>query len=210
MELDLLPPLCESYLRQARLEEAYACLERAREILAMPEDWRGLAAGVALAGAMLAKVEERWEEAEAGFQEATETNQRHGLLYDQARVHYEWAVMALERDAPGDRQRGMELLDQSLALFLRCDAKKDVERAVTLREQMEALAPKAPAYPDGLTQREVEVLRLVAGGKTDREIAEDLFISARTVTTHVSNILGKIRAANRTEAASYATRNGLA
>jgi len=105
--------------------------------------------------------------------------------------------------------RGLVLLDQSLALFLRCDAKKDVERAVILREQMEALAPKAPEYPDGLTQREVEVLRLVAGGKTDRDIAEALFISARTVTTHVSNIFNKINAVNRAQAASYATREGL-
>jgi NarL family two-component system response regulator LiaR len=50
---------------------------------------------------------------------------------------------------------------------------------------------------------------LVAAGKTDREIAEELFIALRTVTTHVGNILNKIGAANRTEAASYATRQGL-
>jgi NarL family two-component system response regulator LiaR len=54
------------------------------------------------------------------------------------------------------------------------------------------------------------VLRLIASGKTDREIAEELFISVRTVSTHVSNILNKINAVNRTEAATYATRHGLA
>ena len=69
---------------------------------------------------------------------------------------------------------------------------------------------RSPAYPDGLTQREVEVLRLVAAGRTDREIAEELVISTRTVTTHVGNILNKVGAANRTEAATYATRSGLA
>ena len=58
-------------------------------------------------------------------------------------------------------------------------------------------------------QREVEVLRLVTAGKTDREIAEELFVSVRTVTTHVSNVRNKIGAANRTEAASYANRHGL-
>ncbi|MFQ6028460.1 MAG: response regulator transcription factor [Dehalococcoidia bacterium] len=68
----------------------------------------------------------------------------------------------------------------------------------------------SPTYPDGLTQREVEVLRLIAPGKTDREIAEELVISARTVTTHVSNILNKTNAANRAEAAAYASRSGLA
>jgi DNA-binding CsgD family transcriptional regulator len=61
----------------------------------------------------------------------------------------------------------------------------------------------------GLTHREVEVLRLVAAGKTDREIAEQLIISVRTVTTHVSNILNKTGAVNRTEAATYANRQGL-
>ena len=53
-------------------------------------------------------------------------------------------------------------------------------------------------------------MRLIAAVKTNREIAEELVIGVRTVTTHVRNILGKIRAANRAEAASYATRNWLA
>ena len=68
---------------------------------------------------------------------------------------------------------------------------------------------RAPAYPDGLTQREVEVLKLVAAGKTDREIAEELFISVTTVSTHVRNLLNKTDTANRTEAAAYATRNSI-
>ncbi len=55
----------------------------------------------------------------------------------------------------------------------------------------------------------MEVLCLIVAGKTDREIAEELFISARTVGGHISNILNKTSTANRTEAASYATRNGL-
>jgi DNA-binding NarL/FixJ family response regulator len=53
----------------------------------------------------------------------------------------------------------------------------------------------------------VEILRLVAAGKSNPKIAEALYISPRTVSTHVSNILNKINAANRTEAASYATRH---
>ena len=67
----------------------------------------------------------------------------------------------------------------------------------------------APAYPGGLIQREVEVLRLVAAGRTDREIAEELIIGVRTVNTHVSNILNKTGAANRAEAVNYANQNGL-
>jgi DNA-binding NarL/FixJ family response regulator len=67
-----------------------------------------------------------------------------------------------------------------------------------------------PAYPDGLSEREVEVLRPVAAGKSNREIADELVISLNTVFRHVANILGKTGAANRTEAARYATRHDLA
>jgi DNA-binding NarL/FixJ family response regulator len=65
----------------------------------------------------------------------------------------------------------------------------------------------ATGYPAGLTGREVEVLRLVAAGKSNREIAEELVISSNTVDRHVSHILGKIGAANRAEAVAYAARN---
>lgn len=61
-----------------------------------------------------------------------------------------------------------------------------------------------------LTEREVEVLKLVAQGLSNQEIAAKLVISERTVTTHVSNILGKLHLANRTQAALYAIREGLA
>jgi DNA-binding NarL/FixJ family response regulator len=64
-------------------------------------------------------------------------------------------------------------------------------------------------YPDGLSEREVAVLRLVAAGRTNQQIADALVISLNTVARHVSNIFGKTRVANRAEAASYAHRRGL-
>lgn len=66
-----------------------------------------------------------------------------------------------------------------------------------------------PLTLDDLSQREVEVLRLIAEGKSNREIAEALSISLNTVATHVRNILTKIGAANRAEAAAYAVRHGV-
>jgi DNA-binding CsgD family transcriptional regulator len=65
-------------------------------------------------------------------------------------------------------------------------------------------------YPDTLTPREVEVLQLIAAGKTNQEIADLLFISLNTVATHVRNILDKTDSANRAEAASYALRHRMA
>ena len=69
-------------------------------------------------------------------------------------------------------------------------------------------AGQGGTYGD-LTKRELEVLRLLADGKTDREIAEHLFLSVRTVGNHVKHILSKTSSANRTEAAVQATRMGL-
>ena len=67
-----------------------------------------------------------------------------------------------------------------------------------------------PPTPEPLTERELEVLRLIAKGKSNREIAEELVISEATVRTHVSNILGKLQLASRTQAALYALREGIA
>ena len=61
-----------------------------------------------------------------------------------------------------------------------------------------------PAAPDGLTPRKLEVLRLIADGKSNQDIATELVINFNTVTNHVKNILGKTGCANRTEAAAYA------
>ena len=64
--------------------------------------------------------------------------------------------------------------------------------------------------PFGLTARELEVLRLVAAGRTNREIAAALFVTQRTAATHVTHILAKLGVESRTEAAAWAVRYGLA
>jgi len=67
-----------------------------------------------------------------------------------------------------------------------------------------------PSSPDPLTEREVEVLKLIARGLSNQEIAETLVVSVATVYTHVSKILDKLHLASRTQAALYALREGLA
>ena len=78
------------------------------------------------------------------------------------------------------------------------------------RKLMDELStrPSKPA-PDDLTERELEVLRLIARGRSNREIATELVLSEKTVKTHVSNILSKLHLSDRTQAAIYALREGL-
>jgi ATP/maltotriose-dependent transcriptional regulator MalT len=73
-----------------------------------------------------------------------------------------------------------------------------------------ASATDAPSDPISLTEREREVIRLVAAGQSNQQIADALFITRKTASVHVSNILGKLGVANRVEAAAVAHRLGLA
>jgi len=71
-------------------------------------------------------------------------------------------------------------------------------------------APPRPASPAGrLTKRETEVLRLLAAGRSNREVAERLVLSERTVEHHIASIYRKIGAHSRVEATAYALRHGL-
>ena len=78
-----------------------------------------------------------------------------------------------------------------------------MQRVAARQAAVESQPAAAPAYPDSLTQREVEVLRLIATGKTAREIAEDLVMAESTVRRHISNVYAKIGANNRAEATRY-------
>jgi two-component system, NarL family, response regulator LiaR len=78
-----------------------------------------------------------------------------------------------------------------------------------LLQEMSRPSQKPPT-DDPLTEREVEVLKLVAQGNSNQDIADELIISEATVRTHVSNILSKLHLASRTQAALYALKEGLA
>jgi len=69
--------------------------------------------------------------------------------------------------------------------------------------------PNTPTYPDGLTAREVEVLRLVAQGLTDPQVADQLVISPHTVNSHLKAIYGKIGVSSRNGATRYALEHNL-
>jgi DNA-binding CsgD family transcriptional regulator len=115
--------------------------------------------------------------------------------YEAARVR---VLIGLACGALGDQDTaGMEL-DAARWSFQQLGAAPDLAR-------VEALSRKAPARAaGGLTAREVEVLRLVAAGKTNRAVAADLFLSEKTVARHVSNIFTKLGLSSRSAATAYA------
>lgn len=119
--------------------------------------------------------------------------------YDQARVRI---LTGRALAALGDAESSRRELVAGRAAFHLLGAGPDAEQADRL------LSPAAP--PGGLTARETEVLRLVATGRSNLQIADDLVLSEKTVARHLSNIFGKLDVGSRTAAAAYAFEHGLA
>ena len=120
--------------------------------------------------------------------------------YEAARVRV--LIGRAFRELGDDDTAAMEL-DAARWVFRQLGAVPDCAR-------VEALSRKAPVVASGgLTAREIQVLRLVAAGKTNRAIAADLFLSERTIDRHVSNILTKLGLASRSAATAYAYEHAL-
>ena len=114
------------------------------------------------------------------------------------------------RAAQGATAEAATLLDDARHICIPLGAAPALARAAAPR----LICPRTRScldemYPAGLTEREVEVLRLLARRQTDKEIAEALFLGPRTVQSHVAHILNKLGVANRREAASRADHLGL-
>ena len=108
---------------------------------------------------------------------------------------------------PSQRAEIRELLDLAIEQLQAMGMQPYLERALALQDRPST--PIGPLYPAGLSEREVEVLRLIAAGASNRDIAETLVISLNTVARHVNHILAKTNTANRAEAAIYAVHHGL-
>jgi DNA-binding CsgD family transcriptional regulator len=162
--------------------------------------------GVACYGAadrylgMLATAGGDLDAADAHFEAAMALNRRMGADTWVAHTAYEHARALL---AAGQRDRAGRLAGEAVALAQHIGMPTLLARARALG------SVEPPALPDGLSHREVEILRLVSRGLSNREIGAELFISEHTAANHVRSILRKTGCANRTDAASYAHRQGL-
>jgi DNA-binding CsgD family transcriptional regulator len=134
-------------------------------------------------------------------------------LADACAAAYERALTLLAlaelRTAMGETNVARTLRDEAVAICTPLGAQPTLTRANALAARL-ADRERPTAYPAGLSGREVDVLRLMAAGRTNREIAADLFLSPATVRHHVEHILTKTESENRAAAAAFAQRHDLA
>ena len=161
--------------------------------------------------AWLARAEAEWLRAvsgpDAGAWEKAVTAFGFGDVYERVRcqVRFAEALLAAER-----REEAAAQAREAKAVAERLGAAPLLERIDGLiRRGRLATSPSDGERPSPLTAREQDVLRLLARGRSNRQIGEELFITGKTASVHVSNILAKLGASSRTEAVAIAYRQGL-
>ena len=195
----LLPTYVEVMLAVGDAESARAGADELAEIATQIDTAPLQAASDQATGAVLL--------AEGGLQAALVTLRRAWSVWQQAEIPYEAARVRVLigqccREL-GDEDTAQMEFDAARWVFQQLGARPDLAR-------VDALARRtAPRPVGGLTAREVEVLRLVAAGKTNRAIAADLFLSEKTVARHMSNIFTKLGLSTRSAATAYAFEHDL-
>jgi DNA-binding NarL/FixJ family response regulator len=117
---------------------------------------------------------------------------------------------ALAKAGRGDPLRREHLLNSALEVFRELGMEPWIRQAeAALNQAVLQEHRRAESRPGGLTDREIEVVRLVARGYSDRQIGDELYVSPRTVNAHIRNILGKTDRGNRTELSVWALEHGL-
>ena len=150
----------------------------------------------------------RFDIATDRFEEALGFCRNAGYRPELAWTCHDYAQTLLESHDADGRGRAMSLIEEGLTVASAVGMRPVMERLGLLRKRAESRGA-VPVEPSGITQREVDVLRLIAAGRSNRQIADELFISHHTVNYHVKNILSKTGSANRAEAATYAAHHGL-
>lgn len=144
------------------------------------------------------------DQAAAHFEEALIFCRSAGYRPDLAWTCHDYAAIMLEGNVPEDRPRAAALLDESLAISTGLGMRPLIGQVTTLQEYLDTQPTPIVKHPSNLTERQWETLQLLAQGMTNREIAQALVLSERTVQRHIADIYGKIGARNRSEATAFA------
>jgi DNA-binding NarL/FixJ family response regulator len=147
-----------------------------------------------------------------GVAATTAITERHPEVAVVAMTSFTQADMvhgALQAGAAGYLLKDAEADEVAAAIRAACRGEVHLDPAIAKQLTRSLMAPRSQPV-DALTDREREVLVLVAQGLSNQQIADSLVISERTARTHVSNILGKLGVASRTQAALLAIREGIA
>ena len=184
----------------------------ALELLGYVNPRQATAARVAQAGAQVVLVDESDSDAEASIaliRALKELDSGISVMVLTLDMEGDWVRRAFDAGANGAMSKAVHPV--ALATLVREAVCGHIVHAPTrVRPLAAATTPKLRSDHDLLTDRELEILRLVASGATNGEIAGQLWITQQTVKFHVSNIYRKLGVANRTEACHYAHVNGLA
>ena len=157
---------------------------------------------------LLARCTGKLKDAETHFEDALVLCRKARFRPELAWASYDYAALLHARR---EQSRALALLGDALAISDELGMRPLAEQAEALRGKIELRidAGTAATYADGLTPREIEVLSLIASGKSNRKIAEELFLSIRTVERHITNTYRKIGAGGRADATAYAIRHHL-
>jgi DNA-binding CsgD family transcriptional regulator len=152
---------------------------------------------------------DRKREAESAFAQARQTVRESGQLPLVPIVDYSEALALFRFGDASALPQVNHLLDSARAGFLSYQMTPWITDSDLLLEQASARFGRSQTLPGAITEREADVLKLIARGHSDRQISDELFISPRTVNAHVRNMLSKTDTANRVELAMWARSNGI-
>lgn len=153
-----------------------------------------------------------WSQAQTHLSEALASARREDLVPEVAWTLVAQGKLVLAHGGRGSVAEARRLFEQALALFQQVEMSGETQALQASLKRLPKKVPTRPtrSLPAGLSLREAEVLRLIVAGKSNRQIAEALVLSEKTVANHVLHIFNKTGAENRTAAAAFALRHGLA
>lgn len=163
---------------------------------------------------VIATIRQDWEKAEIHLAEAEITARRENLRPELARTLLAQANLELARGGRESVPYATKLLRDALAFFKELNLTQQVEqihaKLRSLSHPKKGMAIQPQSLPANLTGREAKVLQLVAKGMSNRQIAQELGLSAKTVANHLTHIFNKTMCENRAAAAAFAIQHGLA